>query len=524
MVASAHWLAATIGLRALEQGGNAFDAAVATALAEGVVMPWACGLGGDMFCVLYDASTNSVHAIDGSGAAPAAASRDYFLDRGQRRVPADGPVSATVPGALDGYLLLHERFGTLPLDRLFEPAIELAAGGIVVSPRLADKARARAGILARSPLTAATFLPDRHPPEIGDVLRQPLLARTLDRIRRGGRATFYEGEIGAEIVRHSTANGGLFAADDFANHRGALVQPASTTYRGVCVYQTPPPSQGLVMLEMLNILEGLPVADRDPCSADAIHLMSEAKRLAFDDRIAHLADPRFVNVPVAWLTSKEHAASRRADVDPYRARPSRPTQEPSDGDTTALCVVDGAGNAITLIHSLAAPWGSGDIAGETGILLNNRAGRGFTLDDNQMSCLAGGRRPPHTLHCLLVTADDRPVLVVGTEGADPGVQWSVQVLSQILDSGLDLQSAIEAPRWHSFPGADPTHRHLRLELQIENRLDEQVVEDLLGRGHRVRLLDPWGAPSSFQAIALDHEREILVGGTDPRVEGATLSR
>jgi len=522
VVASAHTLAAGAGLRALADGGNAFDAAIATALVEGVVLPWACGLGGDMFCVLYQARSEQFFAISGSGCAPHAVHADYFLERGWRTMPVDGLLSVGVPGALDAYATLHEHFGTVPLSRLFEPAIDLAANGFVVSPRLAHHVRTGADRLRGYATSSALFLPGGQPLQIGDVLRRPNLARTLNIVQRGGGRTLYQGELAKAIVSFSEANGGLFSRADFADHRSELHRPLRTSYRGLDIYQPSLPSQGLIMLEMLNILEGFPLGELDPLSAESIHLIAEAKKIAFADRLAYCGDPRFVNSPAQRLLSKQYAAERRAEIDPERAAPPRSDSRDSADETTCCCVVDAQGNAITLIHSLASSWGSGVVAGDTGILLNNRAGRGFTLEEGHPNRLAGGRRTVNTLNCCLLAEEDKPALLWGTPGGDLGLQWNVQVLVHVLDRGLDPQAAIETPRWHSFPGADPGQLDQPPELQLEDRFSHLTLNELRRRGHALRLLHPWGAPSAMQMIMLDHARGTFLGATDPRAEGAAL--
>lgn len=522
MIASAHPLAAQAGLQVLAEGGNAFDAALATALVEGVVLPPMCGLGGDMFAVLYTARTGELYAINGSGAAPRAATPEYFLERGYRAMPLGGLLSASVPGAVDGYLTLHERFGSLPRERLFAPAIRLAADGFVVSPRLAALLRTGAdGDLGRYPTSAAVFLP-AGPPRSGDVLRQPQLARTLETVMRGGRQAFYEGAIAAAIAEFSARNGGLFTREDFAAHQTEVYRPLATTYRGLEVFTTAPPSQGLIVLEMLNLLEGFPLDQVEPCSADAIHWITEAKKIAFADRLAHCGDPRFVDIPLERLLSKAYAALRRGEIDPQRAAPLGPLAERLDGDTSYFCVVDAEGNAISFIHSLSRAWGSGVVAGETGILLNNRAGRGFSLQEGHPNRLAGGRRTMHTLHCYLVAEEGQPVLIGGTPGGDQQPQWNVQTLVSLIDHGLAPQVAVEAPRWYSFPGTDPATIDRPGELRLESRVAPAVLEELRRRGHPVQVLGPWGAGGAVQLIAIDRERGVLLGATDPRAEGVVL--
>jgi len=273
---------------------------------------------------------------------------------------------------------------------------------------------------------------------------------------------------------------------------------------------------------MLNLLEGFPLAELGAMSADTVHIVAEAKKIAFADRLAHCGDPRFTDIPVDRLISKEHAAKRRAEIDMRRATPIGLSLESARGDTSYFCVADGQGNAISFIHSLSAGWGCGVVAGETGILLNNRAGRGFRLVDGHPNRLAGGRRTMHTLNCYILADAGRPVLVGGTPGGDQQPQWNVQTITNIIDHGLDPQTAIEAPRWYSFPGTDPANQGKPSELRLEGRLPDDTLEELRGLGHSVQVLEPWSAGGAVQLIALDQEREVLLGATDPRAEGMAL--
>jgi gamma-glutamyltranspeptidase/glutathione hydrolase len=534
MVASASPLAALTGARTLGDGGNAFDAALSMALVEGVALPWACGLGGDAFCLLYHAETGQFRAISGSGAAPARATIERLRDQGHQFMPGDGPLAAGVPGALDAYVLLHEIYGSQPWDGLVRPALELAERGLVVTPRLAHYLQAGQRRLMSFPSSVREFLPDGKVPGVGTLLRRPALARTLREAVETGRGSLYGGRLGEVIARASDAAGGLLGADDLAAHQAEIEAPVQTSYRGAVVYQPPLPSQGVILLEMLNILEGVEVAGLDLLGDELIHTVAEAKRLAFEDRLRWCGDPRFVDVPLARLLSKEYARERGAQSRPDAigapAAPG-PTAAPSQSsdatthDTTCCCAVDAAGNAVVLIHSLASNWGSAFVVDETGILLNNRAGRGFSLDPNDPNCLAPGKRTMNTLNCCMLARDGRPVLLWGTPGGDLGLQWNLQALLAIVDGGIDPQAALELPRWHSFPGSDPAQLRQPAELQLEEGIDEQALEGLRRRGHRVRSMGRWSAQAAMQMIAIDRtvpDGPLLLGASDPRAEGLAL--
>jgi gamma-glutamyltranspeptidase / glutathione hydrolase len=522
MVASASSSAAVAGLQTLAEGGNAFDAALTMAFVEGIALPWACGLGGDMFCVLYHAPTKRFLVICGSGAAPAAASIESYQRLGQHTMPTDGPLATSLPGALDAYVTLHKHFGSLSWERLVQPAIGLADDGVVVTPRLAMYLRTARDRLAQFPSSTAEFLPGGAAPSVGTVLRRPNLAQTLRRIVHTGRTDFYEGGLAQAIVKSSAAHHGLLSVDDFASHRTQIEEPIHTQFRGLDMYQPPLPSQGLIMLELLNILERFDTSGLDPLGDQAIHLIAEAKQLAFDDRNRWCGDPRFVDVPVSRLISKDHAAERASLIDPNRTHVPSGAVAGGESDTTFCAAIDGEGNAISLIHSLAGNWGSALVVEGTGILLNNRAGRGFSLDANDPNCLAPGKRTMNTLNCCMLARGREPTMMWGTPGGDLGLQWNVQTLLHVQDHHIAPQQALELPRWHSFPGTDPVLREQPPELQMEAGFASHVVQGLQARGHTVRTLAPWSAPSAMQVIAIDTRRGILMGASDPRAEGLAL--
>jgi gamma-glutamyltranspeptidase/glutathione hydrolase len=302
-----------------------------------------------------------------------------------------------------------------------------------------------------------------------------------------------------------------------------VYEPIATDYRGLTVYQTAPPSQGFLLLEQLNILEGFDLSSLDPFGAERIHLLVEAKKLAFADRNRYAGDPAFVQWPLEELISKQHAARRRAELDRNRAgQPVGALVGERSGDTSYFAVADGDGNALSFIHSLSASFGSAVVAGDTGITLNNRAGRGFSLEEGHPNAIAPGKRTMHTLNCYLVARGGQPWLVGGTPGGDQQTQWSTQVITNLLDHGLGLQAAVEAPRFYSFPGTDPANLGLAPEVRLEGRIPESARRELTERGHAVKALGPWSGGGSVQLIQLDHERGVLRGATDPRPGGLAL--
>ncbi|MCC6178522.1 MAG: gamma-glutamyltransferase [Chloroflexi bacterium] len=522
MVASAHPVAAAIGIGVLQQGGNAFDAAIAVAAAEGVALPMSCGLGGDAFVVLWDAKRREMVALNGSGVAGTHATRERYVEQGLKKMPLDGVHSIGVPGAACVYETLWQRYGSVPWADLWAPAIRLAEEGLGITPYVANSLESRAGVLARFPDSAAMYLPGGRSPRAGERWAAPKLARSLRVVAEQGAEAIYRGVLADQMLAYLASQGGPFEADDFACQQAVVYAPPSTNYRGVTVYQTAPPSQGFMMLEQLNLLEGFDLSACEPFGADRIHLLVEAKKLAFEDRLRVAGDPAFVDWPLDELISKEHAGRRRADIDPRRAyRPELVGAEHS-GDTSYFAVADGDGNAISFIHSLSAAFGSGVVAGDTGITLNNRVGRGFSLVDGHPNAIAPGRRTMHTLNAYLACRDGQPWLVGGTPGGDQQTQWNVQMVTSIVDNGLGPGQAVAAPRWFSFPGTDPANVDLPMALRVESRVSAEVRRDLEARGHVVETLGPWAGGGAVQLIEVDHEQGILRAASDPRPGGVAI--
>jgi gamma-glutamyltranspeptidase/glutathione hydrolase len=523
MVCSAHPVAAFIGLGILQRGGNAFDAAIAVAAAEGVVLPMKCGLGGDAFAVLHDARKNETVAFNGSGVAASGATADYFRSRGHTSMPLDGVHAVSVPGAVSVYEELWRRHGTLDWPELWEPAIRLADEGVAINRYISARIADRAETLATFEHSAAMYLPHGRVPAAGERWCAPNLAKTLRLIAKGGAEVFYRGEIAEKLLAFLGKEGQTFSRDDFAQQQAVMYAPLSTDYRGFTVHETAPPSQGFLVLEQLNIIEGFDLSKLAPTSAERMHLLLEAKKLAFADRNRHAGDPAFVKWPLATLISKEHAALRRAEIDPQRARtPQGAVVAEHNGDTSYFAVADGNGNAISFIHSLSNPFGSCVVAGETGITLNNRAGRGFSIDPDHPNCIGPGRRTMHTLNCYMIHRDGKPWLVGGTPGGDQQAQWNPQVISNVIDHGMSLQDAADAPRFHSFPGTDPANLGRPQVVKAEDRVPQATREALTKLGHKVETLGAWGGGGAVQLIQLDRERGVRRGASDPRPGGLAL--
>ena len=501
MIASVNPLASAAGLRVLRAGGNAVDAAVAAGAVLTVVEPWSGQLGGDAFLLVASGERHTVTAINGSGAAPLAANLERYLAIG--RIPESGWLAATVPGLVDAWRVALENHGTMSLAALLEDAIHYADRGFPLTARQARSNQQMAEAASPFQETRAIFFPDGHPPPAGYLLRQPDLARTLRTLQSEGSAAFYHGRIAESIVAASARAGGLFSARDFADHRTEVLEPIRTSYRGWTVLEQPPVSQGLILLIALNILEtaSLPV---DP--ADRVHLQVEAHKLALNERLRQVGDPRVNPVDLGPLLAKSRAASLAQRIDLRRAAPLQPAPA-GHPDTTYLCVVDEARNVVSYIHSLYA--GNGVVAGETGILLNNRMGC-FSLEEDSPNRLAPGKRPMHTLNSWMLLRDGRPRMVGGTPGSFWQVQTNLQLISNLVDGRLPLQAAVDAPRWRMGLQTRWTDAN----LELEGRFGEATADSLRSLGHEVALIGDWEAGGSAQLIELDGP--TLVGAGDPR--------
>jgi gamma-glutamyltranspeptidase/glutathione hydrolase len=520
MVASSQPLATAAGLRVLAAGGNAADAAVATAAALNATEPHMTGLGGDCFALFYDAESRGISALNGSGRAPAALDLQRLRADGlAEALPATHAHTVTVPGACAGWCDLVERHGRLGLDAILAPAIELAEGGFPVGPMAAFVWQGSAGKLDRAP-GGRDLLVDGRAPRPGELFRNPALARSLRRVAEKGAQGFYTGEIAAAIVEVVRAHGGVLSEEDLALHRSSFEEPISSAYRGLRVHECPPNGQGLAALLALNVARGLDLAAHGPLSAARLHLLIEAMRLAFDDARRAIADPAFAAVPVEALLSEEHAARRRARIDPERAHPDPRFGEPPAGsDTVYLCCVDGDGNACSFINSNYAAFGTGLVATGTGFALQNR-GHNFALDPAHPNCLAPRKRPYHTIIPGLLTREDDGSLYApfGVMGGFMQPQGHLQVVVAMADDGLDPQAALDRPRFNLLDGRADSR------LAIESDVPAATLDGLAARGHRVTPVEGWGRIlfGRGQIVRRD-PNGVLWGGSDPRSDGCAMA-
>ncbi|GHO42441.1 gamma-glutamyltransferase [Ktedonospora formicarum] len=513
VVAAPHYLAAEAGLDILKAGGNAIDAAIGASAMLQVVYPFVCGLGGDVFMLIYDARSGQLHGLNGSGRSAATASIERYRELGFTSMPQRGVHSVTVPGCASGWNEAAQRFGRLGLARALEPAISYAEEGFALGPDLRsalDRASA-SGEYHRSWHTH--FLPDGSVPSLGSIIRYPTLAKTLRTIAREGVGTFYQGEIAEQIAAFFAQEGGLITREDLAAHRSDWVTPLSVPFGDLTIYELPPNTQGITALQMLGMLNHLQTGD-SPLSPTTIHHAVEVKKLAFADRAAYLTDPEHMRVHPTSLIAPDYLAERAALVDPQHAQAS---QAPGSftGDTIYLCAADREGNVVSLIQSNYMGFGSGVVVDDTGIVLQNR-GAYFSLDSTAANALAPRKRTLHTLIPSMATRDGRPVIVFGTMGGDGQAQTHLQVYTAIERYGLNIQQALEMPRWihgATYGGAEET-------LLMEGRVPTQTLQALREMGHIVEEGDPWLTTMGYaQGIIIDPVTGVMQGGSDPRAEG-----
>ena len=504
MVASEHPLVSQTGIAVLRDGGNAFDAAIAMSALLPIVKPHRNHLGGDAYILVYPKAEGRVTAICSGGKAPAAAT----LDRYASGIPAHGGAASAVPGLVDAWQEFHGRWCTMPMADLLRPAVGYARDGFPVSRELALALHHARGLFQKYTTMASALYIDGEPPAFGSVFCQPQLADVLEAIASDGRRAFYEGELAQRIAAGVQRAGGYMTAQDLAAHRAEVLEPLSVEYRGHTVYETPPNSQGMILLEELNIVEGYDLAAWGHLSPDAVHHMVEAKKLAFEDRQRNAGDAAFVQFEPAALLTKDRAASRRTFIDPQCARTALETVASSD--TTSFVVADAAGNVCSFIQSIFAHFGAAVAIDGTGIVMNNRM-TGFSLDPSHPNALAPGKRTMHTLNTYLVFRDGRPYIVGNTPGGDYQVQTNLQVITGIIDFGLDPQAAIDAARWGDTAGA----------LLVEDDMPAATQQDLARRGHVVSSVPRAFAPMGrAQAIVLDQATGAMIAGSDSRGEGA----
>jgi gamma-glutamyltranspeptidase/glutathione hydrolase len=511
MVASPHELATAAGLAALRDGGTALDAVIAANAVLTVVYPDQTSIGGDCFVIYHEAETGRLHGLNGSGRAPAAADPEALRAAGHEGMPQRGIDSVTVPGTIAAWETAASRFGRLGLDRLLAPAIGYARDGFPVSPALSQRLAASHALLWEHNALRSVFLSNGELPRPGERLRQPQLADTLELIARDGAEPFYRGAIAEAIVATAKGLGGCFTLDDLASHQCDWVEPLVTDYRGLTVAELPPNSQGMTALIELNLVEQTDL-DTDWGSAEHLHPLIEAKKLAFSVRDTVLTDPTAVSADVDHLISKAFAGELWRDYDPSHAQAGAGSLV---GDTVYVCAVDRDGNGASLIQSIYQSFGSCVVAEGTGVVLQNR-GAYFSLDAGHPNCLAGGKRSAHTLMPAMLLREGELVGPIGTQGGDVQAQVHLQLITDLVDFAQEPQAAIDAPRWVSVGEGTAA-------VFLEDRFPAATYDGLAARGHDVRPVSTWEPTFGHaQMIVRDSERGVLHGGADPRADGLAL--
>lgn len=532
MVSSPHYLATASGLQALRTGGSAVDAAIAVNATLCAVYPHMAGLGGDGFWLIAGADVEGVQALEASGSSAKAANINYYKERGHSdKIPSRGALAAlTIPGAVDGWRLAHERHGKLPWADLFTDAIALARDGIPVSRSLADWIAADVKILKQCKATEDIYLPNGNVLREGARLIQSHLADSLTIIaEKGAREGFYEGELAQRICAALAEAGSPLSASDFANYEARWVDPITSSYRGHDIYQMPPSTQGFANLQIMNLLEGLDVSAWGEGTADYYHNMVEAVKVAFADRDEWLTDPDFVDIPLDELLSKAYADKRRALINPEHAIADKDLKpgicynksfdhQAPDGDTVYFCAADADGLVVSNIQSIYHDFGSAFVAGNSGILMQNR-GSFFSLDVNHPNCLEPNKKTFHTIIPAMLLKDNKPVLAYGTMGGEGQPQTQAAILTRMLDFNFNVQQAIEAPRW--LMGR--TWGMESSDLWLESRISDETVRELKLRGQPTKMVGQWDSTLGHaQAIRIDYEGGFYEGGADPRGDGAAM--
>ncbi len=524
IVATSQPLAAQAGLEILKAGGNAADAAIAANAVIGLTEPMSCGIGGDLFVIYWDAKSKKLYGLNASGRSPFDLSRDMLRSKGFTEIPTKGPLSWSVPGCVDGWHELQKRFGTKELSEILKPAITYAEDGFPVSEIIARGWNGSAKALSEWPDSTKTYLPGGRAPETGEVFKNPYLAASYRSIAEHGRDAFYRGAIAKKIVAFSDENGGYFSLKDFSEHHSEWIEPVSTNYRGYDVWELPPNGQGIAALEMLNVLEAYDLKSMGPFSPDYLHLFLEAKKLAFADRAKFYTDPDFAKMPVKELISKEYAARQRKRIDPDKAAVDVPAGDPilSHGDTIYLTVVDKDRNCCSFIQSNFMGFGSQVVPGDVGFALQNR-GCLFALDEQHLNRLEPHKRPFHTIIPGFVTKDGQPWLSFGVMGGDMQPQGHVQVLIDMIDFGMNVQEAGDAPRVQHFGSQTPTGTPMAPEggtVACESGISDATIEALKKKGHQ--MVHSTSTFGGYQAILIDPKYGTLHGGSDPRKDGCAV--
>ncbi len=520
MVCTSQPLAVQIGIAILKKGGNAIDAAIAVNAALGLMEPTSSGIGGDLFAIVYDSKTKRLYGLNSSGPSPMALSLKHFKEKGHKRVPYYGPLSWTVPGCVDGWFELHKKFGKLPMKDILAPAISYAKKGFPLSELIALYWQISVERFAKYENFQKLYAPGGKLLKKGDIFKNPELAKTLSLIAEKGRDVFYKGEIAGTIARYSERVGGFFRCEDFADYHAEWVEPLSANYKGYDVWELPPNGQGIAVLQMLNMLKKLDLKSMGHNSAQYLHTLVEMKKIVYEDRARFYADPKFAKLPIEKLLSPEYAEERLKLYDPDKALKELPYHDKAleKGDTIYLTVVDKDRNAVSLIQSNYAGFGSGMVPDGLGFCLQDR-GALFNLEKEHLNVFEPGKRPFHTIIPAMVTKDGKPVFTFGVMGGSMQPQGHVQVLLNIIEFGMNIQEAGDAPRFRHGGSSQPDYGVMTDGgvVYLESGISPETIRELLGKGQQISKTA--GGFGGYQGIWIDAVRGILIGGSESRKDG-----
>ncbi|WP_211361172.1 gamma-glutamyltransferase [Maribacter flavus] len=521
MAATSQPLATQAALDILKKGGSAMDAAIAANAVLGLVEPASCGIGGDIFAIVWSAKEQKLYGFNGSGRAPKSLSIDYFIDKGMKYVPFYGPLPVSVPGCVDGWFTLHEKFGKIPMKDILKPAIDYGNNGFPVSEVIAYEMVSNYESVQGQPGFADTYMPNGRPPMKGEVFVNTNLANTYQLIANEGRDVFYKGSIAKTIDSYMKKHGGFLRYEDLANHTSNWVEPVSVNYRGYDVWELPPNGQGTAALQMLNILEGFDIGEMGFGSTEYLHVLTEAKKLAYEDRAKFYADPEFNKIPLETLLSDEYAAQRRKLINMDKAADTYPAgdMEIETGNTTYLTVADKDGNMVSLIQSIYSEFASGMVPDELGFVLQNRGQMFNVQDKDHANALEPGKRPFHTIIPAFITKDGKPWVSFGLMGGAVQPQGHAQIVVNVVDFGMNLQEAGDAPRMRHTGSSQPTGSEMTNggTLNLESGFAPETRRELRKKGHRIGF--GVGMYGGYQAIGVDLENKVYTGASESRKDG-----
>lgn len=518
MACTSQPLATQVALDILKSGGNAIDAAIAANAVLGLMEPTGNGIGGDIFAIVWDAKTRKLYGLNGSGRSPYELKLQYFKENGYSKIPALGALSVSVPGCVDGWFELNKKFGKKPMSEILAPAVKYAREGFPVSEVIAYYWQSNSRSLQKYPGFAEIYMPGGKAPAKGEIFKNPYLANTLEKIGKEGRDVFYRGEMAEKMVKYLRENGGFFTMKDFEDHHSDWVEPVSTNYRGYDVWELPPNGQGIATLQMLNILENFDLKSMGFGSPGYMHLFIEAKKLAFEDRAKFYADPDFNKIPVDALISKEYGKQRAGLIDQNRAARSYPAGFPESPNTIYLTTADSEGNMVSLIQSNFRGMGSGMTPGQLGFVLQDR-GELFSLEEGHMNLYEPHKRPFHTIIPAFITKDGEPFISFGVMGGGMQPQGHTQIVCNLIDFGMNLQEAGDAPRISHEGSGEPTGEKMSDGgiASLESGFDYETIRELMSKGHYIRFeKGPYGG---YQAIMYDSKNKVYYGASESRKDG-----